>query len=234
MKVEIWSDIMCPFCYIGKRQFEKGLQGFAYKDEIEIVWRSFQLHPGMEYEPGKTIHQVLADKKGLPVEQAKQLNEHVTNSARQLGLQYNLDNAIPANTFHAHRLSHLAARFGLQNQMEERLFHAYFSEGKNIGDIATLLDMGMEIGLPEKQVREMLETNAYSDDVNRDLESAVELGIRGVPFFVIDEKYAVSGAQPDGLFKEALETAWKEHQPENRYTDIKKTETGTCSLDGTC
>lgn len=234
MKVEIWSDIMCPFCYIGKRQFEKGLQSFDHRDEVEIVWRSFQLDPGMQYEPGKTIHQVLADKKGLPIEQAKQLNQHVTNSAKELGLIYDLDKAIPANTFHAHRLSQLAAGFNLQNEMEERLFHAYFSEGKNISDIATLFELGVAIGLPEKEVRNMLETNAYSDEVSQDLEAARELGIRGVPFFVIDEKYAISGAQPAGLFKEALETAWKESESENHFSDINETETGTCSLNGNC
>ncbi len=234
MKVEIWSDIMCPFCYIGKRQFENGLKGFAHNDEVEIVWRSFQLDPSMEYIPGKTIHQVLADKKGLPVEQAKQLNEHVTNSAKQLGLHYNLDKAIPANTFHAHRLSHLAASFHLQNEMEERLFRAYFSEGKNIGDFATLFELGVEIGLPEKEVRLALETNAYSDEVNQDIQAAMELGIRGVPFFVIDNKYAVSGAQPAPLFQEALETAWKEFRPDNQYSHIDETGTGTCSLNGNC
>jgi predicted DsbA family dithiol-disulfide isomerase len=234
MKVEIWSDIMCPFCYIGKRLFEKGLRGFPHSDEVEIVWRSFQLDPSLEYEPGKTIHQVLADKKGLPVEQAKQLNEHVTQSAKQVGLHYNLDKAIPANTFHAHRFSHLAAIFHLQNEMEERLFEAYFSEGKNISDFDTLFALGVEIGLPEKEIRHTLQTNAYSDEVNKDVEAARELGIRGVPFFVIDGKYAVSGAQPAGLFQQALETAWKESRTKNRYADITETDTGTCSLNGNC
>src|SRR5688572_27198975 len=111
MKVQIWSDIMCPFCYIGKRQFEKGLKNFAHNEQVEISWRSFQLDPGIQYVAGKTIHQFLAEKKGLTVEQAKQLNQRVTSSAKDLGLEYDLDRAIPANTFHAHRLSHFAAAF---------------------------------------------------------------------------------------------------------------------------
>src|SRR5687767_543627 len=131
MKVEIWSDLVCPFCYIGKKQFENGLAAFTHNSQVEIKWRSFQLDPSMQYEPGKTIQEVLAEKKGITVDQAKQLNNRVSESARQVGLEYNLDKAIPANTFHAHRLSHLAAQFNLQNEMEERLFKAYFTEGKN-------------------------------------------------------------------------------------------------------
>ena len=231
MKVEIWSDMICPFCYIGKRQFEKALQTFAHQDEVEISWRSFQLDPGFRYEPGKTIHQVLADKKGLTVDQAKQLNQRVTDSAKELALIYDLDNAVPANTFHAHRLSHLAAAFNLQNEMEERLFRAYFSEGKNIGDIDTLFQLGVEIGLPESEVREMLETNSYGEQVNQDSQEARELGIRGVPFFVIDEKYAVSGAQPAALFNEALQTAWKDSQSQ---PGVKNEGAETCSINGSC
>jgi predicted DsbA family dithiol-disulfide isomerase len=229
MKVEIWSDIMCPFCYIGKRQFEKALQAFAHKDQVEIRWRSFQLDPGIQYEPGKSIHQVLADKKGLTVDQAKQLNKSVTIAATEHGLQYELDNAIPASTFHAHRLCHLAATFNLQNEMEERLFQAYFSEGKNIGDIATLFELAVEVGLPEEQIRQTFETNAFSDEVIRDGEEAMQLGIRGVPFFVIDDKYAVSGAQPAGLFTKALETTRNELEIENPSSEVS-----VCSVNTNC
>lgn len=224
MKVEIWSDIMCPFCYIGKRQFEKGLQAFPHNEEVKIIWRSFQLDPGMRYEPGKTIHQVLADKKRLSLEQAKQLNKHVSNSAKELGLEYNLDKAVPANTFHAHRLSHLAATYNLQNEIEERLFYAYFTEGKNIGDLGVLFELGIAIGLPEKELRDTLETNAFTDDVNQDFDQAKEFGIRGVPFFVINEKYAVSGAQHADLFTEVLQTAWEETQKDKLHPYIEKTE----------
>src|SRR5215204_798005 len=229
MKVEIWSDIMCPFCYIGKRQLEKGLDAFAQKEQVEIKWRGFQLDPGMQYEPGKTIHQVLAEKKGLTIDQAKQLNNRVSNSAKELGLEYNLDKATPANTFHAHRLSHLAAQFDLQDQMEERLFRAYFTEGKNIGDIATLFELAVEVGLPEDDTRETLETNSYSTEVNDDIKEAGQIGIRGVPFFLIDNKYAISGAQAAGLFTHTLDTAWKEIEEENSALEAT-----SCTIDRNC
>lgn len=229
MKVEIWSDFMCPFCYIGKRQLEKGLDAFAQKEQVEIKWRSFQLDPGMQYEPGKTIHQVLAEKKGITTDQAKQLNDRVSNAAKDVGLEFNLDKAMPANTFRANRLSHLAAEFNLQDQMEERLFRAYFTEGKNIGDISTLLELAIEIGLPENDTRKALETNSYSTEVGKDIEQARQIGIRGVPFFLIDNKYAISGARAADLFTKAFSTAWKENEEENTYAD-----TTSCTVDRTC
>ena len=229
MKVEIWSDIVCPFCYIGKRQLEKGLDAFAQKDQVEIKWRSFQLDPGMQYEPGKTIHQVLTEKKGITIDQAKQLNDRVSNAAKELGLEFKLDKATPANTFHAHRLSHLAAEFNLQHQMEERLFRAYFTEGKNISDIPTLLELAVEVGLPESDTREALETNSYSTAVSNDIEEAVQIGIRGVPFFLIDNKYAISGAQSADLFTQAFYTVWKESQEENADAD-----TTSCTVGRNC
>lgn len=234
MKVEIWSDFMCPFCYIGKRKFEKGLEEFNNGDQLEIVWRSFQLDPGMQYEPGKTIHQVLAGKKGWSLEHAKQINQHVTSAAGELGLEYNFDKAVPANTFHAHRLSHLAAEFNLQNEMEERLFSAYFSEGKNIGDIATLFELAVEVGLPEADVRKMLETDSYSGDVLNDGEEAQQLRIHGVPFFVIDGRYGISGAQSPELFTNALQTAWKERESENVLTPGTENQTTECTINGNC
>jgi predicted DsbA family dithiol-disulfide isomerase len=187
----------------------------------------------MKYEPGKTMQQMLAEKKGISIQEATRLTDYVTNSANQLGLQYNLDKAIPANTFLAHQLSHFAATLNLQDEAEEALFQAYFIEGKNIGEISTLVEIGAAIGLPEKQTREVLETKAYSNEVNNDIDSANELGIRGVPFFVIDEKYAISGAQPSDLFKEALETAWKESS-KKQYSHLDEAGTDTCSVNGTC
>ena len=229
MKVEIWSDHVCPFCYIGKKQFENGLAAFAHNSQVEIKWRSFQLDPSMQYEPGKTIQEVLAEKKGINGDHAKQLIMRVSESAKQIGLEFNLDEAIPANTFHAHRLSHLAAQFDLQHEMEERLFRAYFTEARNIGDIATLFELGVSVGLPAKEIREVLETNTYSAEVNNDVIEAGKLGIRGVPFFLIDNKYVISGAQPFVQFTHALETAWKESEQDKLLL-----ETTTCEIDGNC
>ena len=233
MKVEIWSDFMCPFCYIGKRQLEKGLTSFNHSDQVEIEWRSFQLDPSMKYRPGKTIHQVLAEKKGWSLNQAKQISMQVTNSARELGLRYDFDKAVPANTFHAHRLSHLASRYNLQDEMEERLFSAYFSEGKNIGDITTLFQLAIETGLPEAEVRNVLETDAFANEVINDEEEARQLGVRGVPFFVIDGRYAISGAQPATVFTEALQTAWKGSESHD-HSQADDMEADTCSINGNC
>jgi predicted DsbA family dithiol-disulfide isomerase len=233
MKVEIWSDIVCPFCYIGKRQFEKALEQFGDNDKVEVKWRSFQLDPTTKHEPGKSIHEVLAEKKGWTVDKAKQIANSITRSAKELGLEYNFDIAVHGNTFHAHRLTKLAAKFELQNEMEERLFKAYFNEGKNIEDIAILFEIGKEVGIPEQDLKEMLETDNYSEAVIQDRKEAVELGIQGVPFFVFDQKYAVSGAQPATLFTEVLKTAWKEY---NRLETAQQANLNaeSCTVSGNC
>jgi predicted DsbA family dithiol-disulfide isomerase len=213
MKVEIWSDIMCPFCYIGKRKFEKALQQFAQKDQVEVIWHSYLLDPDMQHVPGKSVHEVLGEKKGWSPEQARQMNNQVTAMAREVGLAYNLDQAVPANTVSAHRLTHLAKKHGLQDQAEERLFSAYFIEGKNIQDTDTLVQLGQEIGLAEADIREVLASDAYAHEVQRDLYEAQQIGVRGVPFFVLNQKYGISGAQPSEVFLQALNQVWEEEKP---------------------
>ena len=234
MKVEVWSDIVCPFCYIGKHQFDRALQQFVHNDKVEVEWRSFQLDPVTQPEPGKTIHEVLAEKKGWSIGKAKRMADNISNSAKELDLEYNFDRTIPANTFHAHRLTKLAAKFDRQNEMEERLFKAYFSEGKNINDIVSLFELGKEVGLPEFDLRELLETDNFSDEVLQDRQEAEELGIHGVPFFVIDQKYAVSGAQPATVFIEALNTAWKESNELKLTGTSTDTEGESCTISRDC
>jgi predicted DsbA family dithiol-disulfide isomerase len=212
MKVEIWSDIMCPFCYIGKRKFENALQQFTNKEKVEVVWHSYQLDPDMQHVPGKSIHEVLGEKKGWSPQQARQMNNQVTAMAREVGLSYQLDQAVPANTFSAHRLTHLAQKHGLQDQAEERLFSAYFTEGKNIQDTETLVQLAQEIGLPETEIRQMLAGDAFTQEVRRDIYEARQIGVRGVPFFVLNEKYGISGAQPTEVFLQALNQVWEEER----------------------
>jgi len=209
MKVEIWSDIVCPFCYIGKRRFENALEEFSGKSDVTVQWRSFQLSPDTKYLPGKTIHEVLAEKKGWTTEEARRMNEQVSAIAANEGLNYQFDKTIPANTFNAHRLTHLAAKYNLQQQAEEKLFAAYFTEGKNLEDKHTLAKLGSEIGLDENEVSDMLSGDAFTEEVETDSYEAQQIGVRGVPFFVIDRKFAVSGAQPKEVFLKALETAKK-------------------------
>ena len=234
MEVEIWSDVMCPFCYLGKRKFEIALSQFKDTPNIEIIWKSFQLSPEMITEPGKNIHQFLAEHKGISIEQAKGFNDQITNAARQAGLVYNFDKAIPANSFKAHRFSHLAKHHGLQNESEEKLFIAYFTEGKNIDDISTLVQIGVEIGLDATEVKNVLESDQYTDEVRRDIYEAHQVGVRGVPFFVFDNKYAVSGAQESKVFLEVLEKAFPAWRKENPLPIFEIIEGQSCNPDGEC
>jgi predicted DsbA family dithiol-disulfide isomerase len=207
MKVEIWSDVMCPFCYIGKHRFEEALAQFNSADGIEVIWKSYQLNPDLKTDPTINIHQYLANIKGIDLDDAKQMNQQVTEMAESAGLTYDFDHAIVANSFDAHRLSHLAAQYGLGNAAEEALFKAYFTEGKNIADKETLIVIGAGIGLDTEEIKHMLNTDAFAEDVKHDITEAQQLGVRGVPFFVFDRKFAVSGAQSTEVFLQTLEKA---------------------------
>ena len=212
MKVEIWSDVMCPFCYIGKRKFEKALEQFPYKDEVEVEWKSFQLDPSIETDAAKTVHQFLAERKGISPEQAKQMNDRVTGIAKEVGLTYNFDKAVMANSFDAHRFSHLAKQEGLQDQAEELLFSSYFTNGKNTADHDTLIKLGTEIGINPEKMKEMLNSEKFFEEVDADINEAQKLGISGVPFFVINRKYAVSGAQESATFLDVLNKVHEENK----------------------
>lgn len=213
MKVEIWSDVVCPFCYIGKRRLEEALAQLPYQDEVETVYHSYELDPGAPRDAGHDIHDMLSGKYGMSREQAKQMNNNVSEQASAVGLTYNLDRAVPTNTFDAHRLTHFAAQYGKQVEMTERLFQAYFTDGLHVGDIQVLTDLAAEVGLDREAAARALESGQYADAVRADQREAVQFGIQGVPFFVINRKYAVSGAQPTEVFIRALEKARSEEQP---------------------
>jgi len=234
MKVEIWSDVMCPFCYIGKRRFENALQRFENRDDVEIEWKSFQLNPDMETNPSINIDQYLADIKGWTIDHARDLNAHVTQMAAEAGLTYNFDKAIVANSFNAHRFSHLAKKNGLGIEAEEQLFKAYFTDGKNIDDQNTLIELGKQIGLATDEVKQTLESNAYADEVKHDIAEAQYLGIKGVQFFVMNSKYAVSGAQAEQVFEQTLQKAYAEWQKENPKPKLEIIEGESCGPDGNC
>ena len=234
MKVEIWSDVMCPFCYIDKRRFEDALQKTGHADDIEIEWKSFQLNPDMKTDPTINIDQYLADIKGFSLDHAKELNAHVTQMAAEAGLTYNFDRSVVANSFNAHRFSHLAKKHGLGDKAEEQLFKAYFTDGKNIDDNATLIELGVAIGLDAQEIKQTLESNAYADEVKHDVAEAQYLGIRGVPFFVMDRKYGVSGAQAVPVFEDTLNKAFTEWQQENKKPDLTVIEGESCGPDGNC
>ncbi len=207
MKVEIWSDVMCPFCYIGKRKFEKALANFEHKDQVIVEWKSFQLNPNLETNPSKNTIEHLAESKGWTLDYAKQTTEHVSNIAKEQGLDFNFEKAVVANSFDAHRLLHLSKKYNLQNECEEKLFKAYFVEGKNTADHQVLTNIGLEIGLNQIDITELLKSNLYANEVNNDILQAQQIGVRGVPFFVFGNKYAVSGAQEPETFLGALKQA---------------------------
>jgi predicted DsbA family dithiol-disulfide isomerase len=207
MKVEIWSDVMCPFCYIGKRRFEAAVKQFAGKEDVQVEWKSFQLNPDLKTDTSKNLNQFLAEHKGISVEKAAEMNTYVTNMAKDAGLEYHLDKAIPANSFDAHRLSHLAKKHNVQDQLEELLFAAYFSEGKNTADHAVLTELGLKAGIPAGEIQAALSSSQFGEEVERDVQEAHEIGVRGVPFFVFNRKYAVSGAQAVDAFLKTMEAA---------------------------
>ncbi len=233
LKIEIWSDVMCPFCYIGKRKFEQALKTFEHRDQIEITWKSFLLDPDAETQPDKSIYAYLAERKGQTLEWSKNAHQSVAAMAKDVGLDYHFDDVVVANSFDAHRLIQFAQSRGLGDEAEERIFRAYFTEGRNVADRETLVTLGSEIGLPESEIRQMLESTAWSAEVKRDYEEAGRVGARGVPFFVFDRKYAVSGAQDPSVFLQTLEAAWKEWRASNPIIEIKG-EGPVCAPTGLC
>ncbi len=228
MTVEIWSDIMCPFCYIGKRRFEAALAEFPHRDQVQVVWRSYQLDPDLKTDASITVNQMLAEKKGWTLEQAATMNARVTAMAREAGLDYHLDRAVVANSWDAHRFSHLAAQHGVQDQAEEALFQAYFTEGKNTADHAVLAEIGEGLGISRAETEAMLRSDAYSGEVARDIQHAQQIGVRGVPFFVLDSRYAVSGAQDSSTFAGALQAAWEARGP----VEVTGMDENSCGPDG--
>ncbi len=212
MKIEIWSDIACPWCYIGKRRFEDALDGFAHKDDVDVQWRSFQLDPSLPDHFDGTETEYLSQMKGMPAAQVRQMFDHVTQQAAGVGLNYDFDSIVVANSFTAHRFLHFAKTHGLMSEAKERLLSGHFEKGRDIGDVDYLAEVGREIGLDPDEVRRILATDEFSDDVRADISEARSLGANGVPFFVIDRKYGLSGAQPAEVFSQALETAWDEGQ----------------------
>ena len=210
MKIEIWSDIMCPFCYIGKRRFDAALEHFAHKDEVTVVWKSFMLSPELKTDPSRNMNELLAEHKGISIEEAKGMHDYVTDMAANTGLTYNFDKAVSANTFNAHRFIHFAAQYGLQTEAEEKLFAAYFTEGRNIDDAQTLIDIALELGLDTTKLAQAMSSGAFADEVVADITEAQELGIKGVPFFVFDRKYAISGAQETAAFLDTMDKVYAE------------------------
>lgn len=212
LRVDIWSDIACPWCYVGKRRLEAALASFAHAADVEIVWRAFELDPAApairESAPGYAER--LATKYRTSTTQAEGMLEQMTETAATDGLEFRFDRIQSGNTFDAHRLIHYAHEQGHQDAMKERLLRAYMTEGQPIGDREVLVALAGEAGLDTTAAREVLETGRYADDVRSDEAIARELGISGVPFFVLGGRLGVSGAQPADVLRGALEQAWSD------------------------
>lgn len=234
MKIEIWSDVICPFCYIGKRNFETALAQFADKKNIEVIWKSFQLDPAIPEVATESYTDYLVKRKGMAVEQVQGMLSNVTQMATQVGLDYHLDQSIIVNSLKAHQLIQFAKSKNLGNEAEERLFKAFFIEGKNIADTETLVQLGKDFGLDESEIKAILEDEKYKYEIAQDIQEAQNIGVTGVPFFVFDRKYAVSGAQPAEVFLETLNKSFAEWQKSNPETILEITEGNSCTVDGKC
>lgn len=232
MKVDIWSDVRCPFCYIGKHKFEKALEQFANKEQVEVVWHSFELDPALETAPEANTIDHLAEIKGVSRDQAEQMSGYATQAAKEIGLHFDFNKAVVANSFNTHRLIQLAKTKNLGDRAEELLFKAHFTEGKNIDDKETLLQLGVLIGLEDKEIEEALSSDDYAYLVRQDEAQAQAYGIHSVPYFVFNDKYAVSGAQHPETFLGALQQSWNEFEKENKIVVLND---GTsCSVEGNC
>ena len=230
MLVEIWSDVVCPWCYIGKRRFERALEGFAHRADVTIVWRSFELDRHAPAERTGSYAEHLGRKYGRGPEWAHRSLQHMTDVAAEEGLELDFGGVRPGSTFDAHRLLHLGADHGLQGELKERFLRAYFTDGEPVGDRAVLARLAVEVGLEADEVQVVLESGTYADHVRADEVAAEELGVSGVPFFVIDRKFAVSGAQDTDVFAGALARAWERAQP----LEVIGTSAADDCADGSC
>lgn len=212
MKIDIWSDVRCPFCYIGKRKFERALEKFEHRDNVDVVWHSFQLDPHLKTQTGVHAYDYLAKVKGITYEQAVEMHERVIGIGAEVDIPFAFDRVIVANSFNAHRLIQFAKANGVADAAEEALFKAHFVEGKNIDDQEVLVEIGKRLSRSGDEVTAMLSSESFAAEVQKDEALARSIGIRGVPFFIMIDKYAISGAQAPETFLQALNKTWGESQ----------------------
>lgn len=210
MQIEVWSDISCPFCYLGKKNFEKALDESGYRDRVRVTWRSYQLNPGMRTEPGLTLYDFLKREKGWEKPDVLATENRLNQAGMSVGIHYRFDQVVVANTLRAHALLHFANKLGKQPETGERLFRAYFTEGVNVDDIQSLLKVAEASGLDIAGLEKSLTSGAFDADIRNDIAEAERLNIRGVPYFLVDRKYAVSGAQEPQVFIDTLKKAFGE------------------------
>lgn len=235
MKVEVWSDYVCPFCYIGKRRMEEAIHQLDFKSEIEVEFKSFELDPNAPKSYEGNINELIAKKYGIPVSQAKASNDQIVAQAKAMGLNYDFNNMKPTNTFDAHRLAHYASTQGKQEKLSERLLSAYFTEGKDLSSYEILASLAKEVGLDYNDVIRILESDQFKDVVRQDESDARSLNISGVPYFVINGKYAISGAQPTDVFLQSLkQIKADEIKVESEKLEASNNDSSGICIDGQC
>ncbi|MGX9985492.1 DsbA family oxidoreductase [Soonwooa purpurea] len=236
MKVEIWSDIMCPFCYIGKRHFEAALEHFDYKKDVEIEWKSFQLDPTIpeEVKIRTTMTDYMANRKGMNVDDVQAMFENVVSMAKDAGLDFDFDIQLLANSIKAHRIIQFAKEKNLGDQAEEVFFKAYFTEGKDLADDTTLLELSSNIGLSQDDINNALSQDEFLKYAKDDIAEAQDLGIDSVPFFVFNRKFAVKGAQPAHHFLDALKQSYADYSKESGFKTLDSNNASSCDVDGKC
>lgn len=232
LKIQIWSDIMCPFCYIGKRRMEEALQLFEHKEAVEIEWKSFQLDAGFIASADDNMVEHLAEKYRKDYDWAQNMLDNMTQNAKTAGLDFHFEKAVLANSLNAHRLLHLAKKHNLANDLKELLFKAYLTDGKNVNNLNTLAELGLEVGLEVEEIKKVLYSDEYANEVRQDIKEANSIGVQGVPFFVFDNKYAISGAQPAVAFLQTLEKVWEEGTFESKVTLLNTATENSCDING--
>ena len=233
MKVEIWSDTRCPFCFIGKKNFEKALHGFAENDKIEVTWHSFQLDANLKTNLSRNHYEFLADTKGMSLQQIMQMHENIIQVGEKAGIYFNFDEVKVSNSFRSQMLVQFAKQKGKADEIEELLFEACFILGKDIDDVEILSEIGEKAGFSKDEILKALQSAELKEKVNLDISEAASLGINSVPFFVFDRKYAISGAQPPHLFLEVLEKSFAEFSDKHAKINIIN-QGDSCSVDGEC
>jgi predicted DsbA family dithiol-disulfide isomerase len=233
--VEIWSDVVCPFCYLGKRKFENTLEQFESKDKVHVIWKSFQLNPGVTTDPEMSVYTYLSQAKGITESVARQMTQQIKERGEEVGINYDFDSTRVNNTYLAHCFLHFALEKNKQNEAKEKLLNAYFEKGENVDDLDLLVRLGNELGFNEQEVRGNLQSDKYRHAVKKDMELGAKFGIRGVPFFVFDRKYAVSGAQETPVFLQTLVKAFDEWMKAGSFQAISSSEGDSCSTEeGNC
>lgn len=212
MRIDVWSDFVCPFCYIGKTILDDALKELPEQENVEVHYRSYQLDPDATYDPEKSFTETFSELKQIPVEQVKQMNAQIAARAKEVGLNYNFADMKYSNTFDSHRLLQYAKTEGKEEELTERLFYAYFTESRLLSDHDTLLELAEEVGLDRDKVKQVLSSDQFKEEVLSDIGLAYQIGVRGVPYFVFNNKYAVSGAQPKEVFVEVLQKVLAEEE----------------------